>query len=208
MARTILHKHEQFDLFAAPAQLPTDERDTICQEWRACNYAEHCFSQDIDQVDDPLCLRDAAAKLEIFGRNQRKILAAGFTLVRMNRLAKIVEFVEPAGPISAWQKHPHAPFATYAQTERTVELMCQDPKCIHVTEDNNVIGGQWSGKSWSKLYAAGFEFYRMTGTYAEQSPRITYGSKYWSTWKKFTTAAECTEAWEQLMTTDPLALKG
>ena len=34
------------------------ERDTTCDEWRACGYAEQCFNQSLDDGPGPVCFKD------------------------------------------------------------------------------------------------------------------------------------------------------
>lgn len=34
------------------------ERDTTCEEWRTCGYAEKCFSQSLDYGPGPVCFKD------------------------------------------------------------------------------------------------------------------------------------------------------
>jgi len=34
------------------------ERDTTCDEWRTCGYAEQCFSQPLDCDPGPVCYKD------------------------------------------------------------------------------------------------------------------------------------------------------
>lgn len=34
------------------------ERDTTCEEWRTCGYAEKCFNQSLDYGPGPVCFKD------------------------------------------------------------------------------------------------------------------------------------------------------
>jgi hypothetical protein len=123
---------------------------------------------------------------DYFDRNMVKVLRAGFTLVVYDRINKHIKIAEADGINTRWVGHPDAPFKTYAQAERTLDLMLKDPAVVD-TSENGFIG------CWKKLTAAGFDFYRT------EDKRIKQGSKNWGTWRKFITREECLLAWEELM---------
>lgn len=202
-------------------------RDSTCGEWRECSFAEPCFAQDY--TGDAVCLKDEAAKAiapEVaddedtthperptflgmdfqdmmkwsWSRDEAKLLAAGFRLVRLDREMKRID-VSCHNPRLYWTADTVR--ETFAAAERDLKRAIEGPEqFVEVSMD-----GQTQDRG-HKLKAAGFTFYRvecLTGHH--EQCRIKIGPN-WSTWKKFDTPAECQAAWDDLMDNDPMALEG
>ena len=184
-------------------------RDTICDEWRFCEHKDICFLPENES--EGICFKsDSNSRLpdqtplgtltfqELMGwgykRNEAKIIAAGFQLVKFDREEKQLS-VTAVDPRGGWLQLPAR--ETWAAAERDLETMITDGMI-------NVVGNNKAGVSGNKCISAlrnkGFEFYR------KEDSRIKYGSG-WRTWKKFNTPEECTTAWDTLMTTHPYVLE-
>ena len=49
---------QQLKVIAQKLDADQYERDTTCEEWRTCGYAEQCFAPDNDGSDSPICFKD------------------------------------------------------------------------------------------------------------------------------------------------------
>lgn len=177
-------------------------RDEICKEWRWCRWGAACMSENNDQEAFAYCENPRKAPLSALSRDELKVIAAGFPLVKYFREEKIIR-VSEAELANGWCELP--PFATYAQAERKLKALKAEGH-IESNLDGTIVMSGWNQPSGLKQ--AGFEFYRMYGheTY-HTSQCIKLGSKNWSNWQKFTDREETLQAWYQLMQ-DPKALEG
>ncbi len=182
-------------------------RDSICKIWTECQHKGICFTPANEEAG--ICFIGEPSRLpspttiqltfnELMGwgykRNEAKILAAGFQLVKYDRYEKQLS-VTAVDPRAGWL-HLLAR-ETFSAAERDLETMITDGM-IYIS--GNIIAAVPSHKCISALRDKGFEFYR------KEDLRIKYGSG-WRTWKKFSTPEECTTAWDTLMTTHPYALE-
>lgn len=139
--------------------------------------------------------------LDCFSRDEKKLLRAGYALIRYDRDNKTLQ--------QTWDDHrrgwaPPVLFNTFAAAERSLKETLALDCFIEVTLDGDV--NRHSHPSSKKLFAAGFDFYRME-TWNEGTYRIKSASKNWGTWKKYDTPEECEAGWGELMK-DEKALKG
>jgi hypothetical protein len=138
----------------------------------------------------------------MFSRDQLKLLAAGFQLVRYTRDEKKIEQSE-ADPVNGWCTHE--PFSTYAAAERKLK------KCKNSGDIETDLAGKIVMSGWNRpggLIKQGFEFYRCYGLHSyDTSFCIKVGSKNWSNLAKYPDAAALRIAWDELMK-DPKALEG
>lgn len=195
-------------------------RDKTCPEnWRECEFATRCFSPANEEGDDAACdcLKGEAEKeqaqaedqkagpiavdilIEVgFSRNAAKLLMAGFSLVSYEREAKTIYATAP-NLRDGWIALD--PFTTYAQAERALDRMLEDPGVVAISRNKkgSITGGA--------KHLHGFTFYRSEGIMqGHGTPRIKMGPN-WTTWKKFDNSEECAAAWEHLLQNDPKALE-
>lgn len=189
------------------AQPTTDEyRDSICGEWRFCDYQDICFTPENESAG--ICFRSEPLKLpesvsSQFTRDQKKLLAAGFMLVRYNREAKLIEISLP-DPADGWGQLPQ--FATYAAAERKLKEVKEAGR-IETDLTGRIVMSGWNQPSG--LLKSGFEFYRVYGFKKyETNFCIKVGSKNWSNLAKYSSKEELQNAWGGLMNNDPKALEG
>lgn len=136
-----------------------------------------------------------------FTRDEAKILAAGFHLVKYNRAEKSVHKI-CTNPMLGWYLFGIS--KTYAEAERRVKELLVNPLCIEVSGDGTATGHV----SNHRLSAAGFQFYRSEGIIrGHGTPRIKIGPN-WTTLEKFGTDKQCKKAWDVLMEGDLKALQG
>jgi hypothetical protein len=184
-----------------------ERRASICKTWTECQHKDICFTPANEEAG--ICFIDEPGKLpapttiqltfnELMGwgykRNEAKILAAGFQLVKYERDEKQLS-VTAVDPRAGWLHLPAR--ETWAAAERDLETMITDGMI-------NVVGNGKAGvpghKCMKALRAVGFEFYRNAGD------RIKHGDS-WKTWKKFDDSMDCSAAWETLLSTNPKALE-
>ena len=134
-----------------------------------------------------------------WSRDEAKLLAAGFRLVRLDREMKRID-TSCHNPRLYWT--PDTIRETFAAAERDLKQAVEGPENFIAVSMNGGAG------RCAKLDSAGFTFYRVEGlTGHHEQCRIKVGPN-WSTWKKFDTPAECQAAWNELMDNDPKALEG
>lgn len=164
-------------------------------------YPTCVFPADQAQAAAPAPLPDNIS--DVFSRDERKVLAAGFALVRYTRDAKLIQLSE-ADLCNGWCSLD--PFKTYAEAERKLkELKSRG----HIETDSR---GKIVMSGWNQpggLLKAGFEFYRSYWFRDEEKETcsIKVGSRNWSNLAKFGSRAELEAAWTKLME-DPKALEG
>lgn len=192
------------DAFIAEIIVSEQANDEICKEWRACIWGSACMD---DKTVNPecVCFKDEPQKLtpSAFSRDERKILAAGFDLVKYFRDRKVVLMSE-ADPANLWTALE--PFPTYAAAERKLkELKAQGN--IETGLDGKIIMSGWNRPG--SLIDAGFEFYRVYGLrdFDQEGFSIRAGSKNWSICQRATSKEELQTAWNMLMQTEK-ALEG
>lgn len=209
------------DLLAAYSTcvFPADQaqaaaRDKICPEWRTCKHGEICMDDTINlecvcYLDEPDKLPGGPAPLpedisDVFSRDQRKVLAAGFALVRYTRDAKLIQ-VSEADLCNGWCSLDT--FKTYAEAERKLKELKSRGHIETDLRDKIVMSG-WNQPGG--LLKAGFEFYRCYGLGSPQEGNycIKVGSRNWSNLAKYDAAHDLCLAWDALMTNDPKALEG
>lgn len=191
-------------------------RDSICKEWRECTHGATCMNDEINvdcvyYKDEPYKLPESA-KPQIdfktlintgYSRDEAKVLAAGYMLVRYTREEKLIE-VSAAIATDGWKEFE--PFLTYAAAERKLKEMIDSGR-INTGHDGKIIMTGWNRPGG--LINDGFEFYRCYGMNAyDQGCCIKQGSKNWSNWGKYADQAELITAWDGLMNDDLKALEG
>ena len=208
------------DLLAAypTCVFPADQaeaaaRDKICPEWRTCKHGEICMDDSINlecvcYLDEPDKLPGAPSPLpegisDGFSRDQRKVLAAGFALVRYTRDAKLIQ-VSEADICNGWCSLD--PFKTYAEAERKLKEL-KNRGHIETDSRGKIVMSGWHQSAGIK--ASGFEFYRSYwfNDGEKETCSIKVGSRNWSNLAKFDSRAELEAAWTKLMD-DPKALEG
>jgi hypothetical protein len=132
-----------------------------------------------------------------------KVLDADFILVRYNRENKTVQRSYD-NPAAGWA--PAIQFNTYAAAERTLKEMLAIDNVVETSLDGKIN----MSTSAKKLWAAGFDFFRMRGDTpgSPEAPRIVQGRSNWSTWRKFETIEQMLQEWNQVVMADNKALKG
>lgn len=188
-------------LIVPEAEKESALRDSTCKEWRKCHFCEACFTPENNAAG--ICYKDEPHLIPAnvagqYSRDEFKILAAGFSLVKYFREQKTLR-LSAADPSHGWVELD--PFTTFAAAER---------KLKELKEKGN-IESDINGKidRHNSLSAAGFEFYRFEGVIPGHgiAPRIKQGSKNWGTWAKYETPEELKMAWSELMQ-NPKALEG
>lgn len=178
------------------------KNDSICKEWRSCIWSPACMTPENDETG--ICYRDEPQLLSLtaFSRDEIKVVAAGFPLVKYFREDKKLQISE-ADPANGWTVLE--PFSTYAAAERKLKELKASGH-IETGLDGKIIMSGWNQPGG--LLEAGFEFYRCYGfnTY-DQGCCIKQGSKNWSHWAKYPGPEDLKVAWNKLMQ-DPKALEG
>lgn len=152
--------------------------------------------------DQPDLVKVPAA-MSCYSRDERKVVAAGFGLVRYNRDLKTVQITND-DPATGWG--PAVPFNTYAAAERTLKATIEQG-CIETGLDGKIVMSGWNRPG--RLMEAGFEFYRCYGLRNyDTGSCIKVGSKNWSNLAKYGSREELQQAWDKLMSDDPKALEG
>jgi hypothetical protein len=207
------------DTEAAKAEMA--RRDSICKTWNECEHQDICFTEQNEE--DGICFKDEPHRLPVveepakaltfqelmqwgYSRNEAKIIAAGFQLVKYSRDERVVS-ITAVDPRGGWLSSP--PASTFAAAERDLATVLERPGLIEVA--GNKKGGVVGHKCMHALRAVGFEFYRAErvmgpNNSGEVISKIKFGSS-WRTWKKFDTPNEYEHAWNTLMTTHPFALE-
>lgn len=192
--------------FAVVADKDVDEAKnySICADWKWCTWGAACMTPENDETGH--CYKENTDNLPLtaMSRDEIKVFAAGYSLVKYLREKKIVR-VSAEEPENGWIEL--GPFATYSQAERKVKELrgkgyveCNEIGTISMS------GGDYPGLK--SLRALGFEFYRVEGiTPGHGTPRIKIASKNWGTFVKYTTREEVKKAWEELLQ-DPKSLEG
>lgn len=183
-----------------------ERRDTICRMWRDCEHNGICFTPQNEE--DGICFIDEPHRIPAelrptFSRDEQKVLAAGFALVRYSREERKIELSE-ADPNNGWTALE--PFATYAAAERKLKEL-KGKGNIETGLDGKIIMSGWN--QHGGLIKHGFEFYRVYGLrHYDSGFCIKQGSKNWSNWGKFGNRGELKVAWDKLMNEDMKALEG
>lgn len=150
----------------------------------------------------PDLITSTCSTADQFSRDEAKLIAAGFVLVKYDREAKSIQQTYIEGG-KGWA--PSITFSTYAAAERTLKEALKQENVVEVTLD----GHANYSSCGRKLFTAGFDFYRTEGIIPGHGdiPRIKQGSKNWGTWGKYEQPFELKNAWDELMK-DPKALHG
>lgn len=174
-----------------------ERREAICKTWKECEHKEICFTPQNEE--DGICFFDEPHRIPvehrpIFSRDQLKVLASGFNLVRYTRDEKKIEMSE-ADPCNGWLLLE--PFPTFAAAERKLKEL-KERGDIETGIDGKIIMSGWNQPGG--LLKAGFEFYRCCGLHSyDTSFCIKVGSKNWSNLAKYPDAAALRTAWSELM---------
>lgn len=196
------------DVAYSPVERPdwineNKRRDGICQEWRSCHYADTCMDETINI--DCVCYQDMPERFPktAFSRDESKVLAGGFNLVKYSRDEKMI-WISETTPYALWAVVDT--FNTYAAAERKLKEL-KAAGYIETSLTGKIIMTGWNQPGG--LLKAGFEFYRCYGLNPfDQVCCIKIGSKNWSNMAKYTDENELQKAWIELMATDPKALEG
>lgn len=178
--------------------------DSTCKEWRWCQWGEACMSPANDQEAFAYCENPRKAPLSALSRDELKVVAAGFPLVKYFREEKTIR-VSEADPANGWIELPA--FATYAQAERKLKALKEEGH-IESSVDGTIVMTGWNIPG--RIKDAGFEFYRRYGHRAYDAGMgccIKTGSRNWSNLAKYDTTEQLQQAWEHLMQ-QPKALEG
>ncbi len=134
--------------------------------------------------------------------DQAKVLCAGFVLIRMHPGINSIShtFTNPHNRWSVAER-----YNSFAQMERAFKQELERSNRIATNLAGDIFIGMGNR---NKLYAAGFDFYRLeTDTGGHGQNRIKQGRHNWSNYTKADTATKIVAAWKQLMT-EPKALEG
>lgn len=179
--------------------------DSCCAHCKnECNAGQRCTWPSADVSTQPEKAETGWRNIMTFGfsRDQAKVLAAGFMLVRYTREEKLVEVSAPLME-EGWKQFE--PFPTYAAAERKLKEMIESGR-VNTDNTGKIIMTGWNQPGVRK---EGFEFYRCYGLYEyHTSCCIKQGSTNWSNWGKYKDREELKEAWDKLMNEDPKALEG
>lgn len=212
----------QLDLFADPAgvpkaepdhscrivpaeEVPTAVRDSICEEWRRCIWAEACMTPANDETG--ICYKDEPDQLPLtaFSRDELKVFRAGFFLVKYYREEKELRIADTTLD-NGWTMLNA--FPTYASAERRLKEY-KEAGYVESSREGKIVMTGWHFHQ--ELKTAGFEFYRAYGlrdnSYQGEPCCIKAGSKNWSNLAKYPDKAAIRQAWFELMQ-DPKALEG
>lgn len=189
-------------------QAENDRRASICATWETCEYKNICFTPQNE--DDGICFVDEPHRIPadlrpVFSRDEQKVLAAGFSLVRYTRDEKKIE-ISNDGINDGWATLE--PFPTYAAAERKLNEY-KTAGYINTGLEGKIIMTGWNQPGG--LLKAGFEFFRCYGlkSYDQLGGYcIKQGSRNWSNLAKFGTREELKTAWDKLMNEDMKALEG
>ena len=151
--------------------------------------------------EEPLPLSIAVLLDAGFSRNAAKLLMAGFTLVSYDREQKTI-FTTTENLRDGW--FPNDPYTTYAQAERALDRMLEDPGTVAIARNKkgSITGGA--------KHLGDYTFYRLFNERKEfganEPCRIKKGPN-WTTFMKASDIEVILAAWEDLMTNDPKALE-
>ena len=142
-----------------------------------------------DLITTTICTADQ------FSRDEQKLIAAGYVLVKYDREAKSIQqtYIESG---NGWT--PAITFKTFAAAEKTLKEAIALENVVEVTLDGKVNFASCR----SKLFKAGFDFYRTEGIisgHGHDVPRIKQASKNWGTWGKYEHPYQLKNAWDELM---------
>jgi len=163
------------------------------------------LAPDVDSILESHHLRNTISLLvkKGFTRDEAKVLVAGFSLVKYFREEKKV-IASCKDPLLGW--YLVGIKTTYAAAERELKDRLQDAMTVESCVEGKIV----MNTSAKKLYAAGFDFFRMRGVDLQygESPKIVQGRSNWSTWGKYETVPAMVKEWFGVVMPDPKALQG